>query len=228
MAHNGAGRSAPARRSVSKLPPALAAWLAVAAPAYARAASPDALCRVTSWASPRQLAAGASAEVFFLLQPRAGAQLAARAPLRVSLSARNLSLTKTELTQTDAVVRDGGTRLVVQVRAGQPGLATLHARLLFYVCTRSACTRQTRQIELSLPVRRAGQPLAGCPPGGAHHLGTATPFDARRRQRGAVSWRMHRRSKGASRVLPGMPSAFRLALGAQPFAHLLLYSESLY
>ncbi|MBK6848305.1 MAG: hypothetical protein IPG96_12540 [Proteobacteria bacterium] len=138
---------------MSELPRALAALLAVAAPAHARGASPDTLCRVTSWASPRQLTPGASATVFFLLQPQAGAQLAAHAPLRVSLDARNLSLTKTELSHADAVVHDGGTRLVVQVRAGQPGLATLYARLLFYVCTRSACTRQTRQIELSLAVR---------------------------------------------------------------------------
>lgn len=131
----------------------LVALLVVAAPAQAPGASPDALCRVTSWASPRQLTPGASATVFLLLQPQAGAKVSAQAPLRASLDARNLSLTKTELTHADAAARDGGTLLAAKVKAGRPGRATLRARLLFYVCTRSACTRQTRQLDLVLMVR---------------------------------------------------------------------------
>ena len=131
----------------------LAGLLVVAAATPARGASPDALCRVTSWASPQQLTPGASATVFFLLQPQAGAKLAAHAPLRVGLDARNFSLTKTELSHADAVVRDGGTLLAAKVKAERPGRATLRARLLFYICTRSACTRQTRQLDLALMVR---------------------------------------------------------------------------
>jgi hypothetical protein len=100
-----------------------------------------------------QLEQGAAGVVTVRIAPRKGAHLSDEAPLKLSLSAPELTFSKAKATRDD--LRMDGTigTLEVPFTAVAPGKTVIEAKLKFYICTEQTCAQQERAASLSVLVR---------------------------------------------------------------------------
>jgi hypothetical protein len=104
---------------------------------------------VTTAGSTTRLKAGESGKLIIAITPKNGAHISDEAPLKIELSSRESTFTKSKLSLSDAVQK-GEPRFEIPFTPTAQGPTSVEAKMTFFVCAEKQCTRQTRT--LSFPV----------------------------------------------------------------------------
>jgi hypothetical protein len=129
------------------------AALLVLATTDAVAQKTDSFYSIQTSASPSELRAGESGSVRIKIKMSGGAYISSEAPLKATLSARNLQVGKAKLGRADAEHQVDGPLFTVPVTGEATGPASLEADLVFFVCTEKLCERQTKKVNVSITVK---------------------------------------------------------------------------
>jgi hypothetical protein len=138
--------------------------VAVAAPVFAPAAPPKGDdvgaeaangYAIDTAGSTQRLAPGAQGKLVFTIHPRGEWHVDPRTPLRIDLSApAGLALEKTRLGKKDAVTPNAeAPRFEAPFTAVSAGTHEARAKLDFFVCSKTACVKQVREVSVPVTVR---------------------------------------------------------------------------
>jgi hypothetical protein len=107
--------------------------------------------------APKSLKAGERGKVVIEIKAKNGAHVSDEAPLRIDLTAKELSLEKEKLTLADSLTKKAAGSVVfpdpkfeVGLTGAAAGNGIVEAKMVFFICTEKVCARQSKT--LSFPV----------------------------------------------------------------------------
>lgn len=130
----------------------------VATAAWAQAPDVSGMYEVSTEGSVKQLKAGGKGNVVLSIRSKDGAHVSDEAPLKIELKAEKAKLAKDKLTLADSVVKKGegvkyaDPRFEVPVTVEQAGNANVEAKLTFFICTDTVCSRQQKVVKIPIEV----------------------------------------------------------------------------
>ena len=128
----------------------------VASACFAQGPDVAGLYDVTSEGSTQKVKAGEKGKLVIAFKTKPGSHISAEAPLKIELAAKDAKLEKEKLTLADSVSKKEAGKEYVDPKFEVPfvvataGKASLEAKMTFFICTDTLCSRQVKN--LSLPV----------------------------------------------------------------------------
>lgn len=125
------------------------------------AAEPDtaSLYEVSTEGTSTSVKAGEKGKVVIAIHTKNGAHVSDEAPLRIELSAKNSKLDKEKVTLADSLTKKTADekntpdpRFEVGFSAGAKGKTTVEARMTFFICSETLCSRQIKNLTLPVEV----------------------------------------------------------------------------
>jgi hypothetical protein len=126
--------------------------------AFADAPDQTKLYSVTAEATP-SLKAGDQGSVTIVFKTDPSAHISDEAPLKIALSGKNVTLTKTTLRYQDSVTKKSAAkaypdpRFEVPFTAQAKGPAEVDAKMTFFVCSANLCSRHEQLVTLPVTVK---------------------------------------------------------------------------
>jgi len=114
---------------------------------------------VSTEGTSAQVKAGDKGKVVISIRAKNGAHVSDEAPLRIELSSKESKLDKEKITLADSLNKKEkdakvypDPRFEVGFTPATQGHTTVNAKMTFFICTESLCSRQTKNITLPVEV----------------------------------------------------------------------------
>lgn len=129
-------------------------------------ADPASLYELVAEPAAESARSGEPVKLRIAIRSKQGAYVSNEAPLRIDLSAQNATPAKERLTRADAIAAGAPTgqkpadpSWEAAYTAGDPGTATLEAKIAFFICTENLCARQQRTVSVPVQVTASKKAL---------------------------------------------------------------------
>ncbi|MBX5480908.1 MAG: hypothetical protein IRZ16_03510 [Myxococcaceae bacterium] len=127
--------------------------------AYAADVDPSSLYELSTEGTTRTIKAGEKGKLVIQITARPGAHISDEAPLKIELSGTRVKTEKENLTLADSVAKKAegqkyaNPRFEVPLIANSAGHGSVDAKMTFFVCTETICSRQKKTLSLPIEVQ---------------------------------------------------------------------------